>query len=371
MKMNTKLVALVFMGAFIVSAGLSLGVSLNPQDTLLETEDPDTDDTDDGDEVDEDDGDEDDDDIDDDYEDEHGRVVKVENGTDEIKLESELKTGDRKDQFTVKVHAGDDLGIKLEYESESETALGEETELEIEFKVVFKSLIEFVDIDGDGLYNTSVDEEIQVYRLDDFSPIVYDPQVQPDLSTLHYLNVSTTDGVFTAHIFVAGEFMDMGATILTPTQVKIDIEILNFTYWNDNSQLALYTKLESDYEVEEEEQTEDERLGFSPAASESGLQSEMNGFMAGFTWAEQADVDGIMKDVFVTSLDSDDVDPNDDKMYIIYPRGTRIYHDPKICVLGIMDDPNALNIPGYPLWALFAGSIAIISMLAISKRKFQ
>ena len=392
MKMNTKLLALLFVGAFIVSAGLSLGVSLDPQGTLLETEDPDVEDLedtddddpedtddDDDDDKDDDDKDDDDDDVDDDYEDEHGREVKVEYDDDEIKLESELKTGDTKDEFQIKIKAEDKLGIKLEYESETETD-ETEIELEIEFKVEFKDLIEFVDTNADGLYTKDVDEEIQKYRLDDFSPIGYFPQIQPDNSTLHYFNVSTTDGVFTAHIFIAGEFMDLESTILTPTQVKIDLEILNFPYMNDSSQLALYTKLESEFEIEEEDVTEDELLGF--ASDESGLQSIMNGFRAGFSWAEFADVDGIQMPVYVTSpvdVDPDDdeddhEDEDDEKIYIIYPRGDHIYHDPKIGVLGIMADPEPSfleAIPGYPLWALFAGSIAIISMLAISKRKFR
>ena len=382
MKLNTKMVALLFVGAFIVSAGLSLSVSLNPQDApglteVEDTDDDDPEDTDDGD--DDEDDDHDDDDVDDDYEDEHGREVKVEYDEDEIKLESELKTGDTKDEFQIKIKAEDKLGIKLEYESETETD-DTEIELEIEFKVEFKVLIEFVDTDADGLYTKDVDEEIQKYRLDDFSPIGYFPQIQPDNSTLHYFNVSTTDGVFTAHIYIAGEFMDVGATTLTPTETKIDIEILNFPYINDSSQLALYTKLESEFEIEEEDVTEDELLGF--ASDESGLQSVRNGFRAGFSWAEQANVDGVMQNVFVTSpvdVDPDDdeddhEDEDDEKIYIVYPRGDHIYHDPKIGVLGIMADPTPSfleAIPGYPLWALFAGSIAIISMLAISKRKFR
>ena len=106
----------------------------------------------------------------------------------------------------------------------------------------------------------------------------------------------------------------------------------------------------------------------------------MNGFMAGFTWAEFADVDGIQMPVYVTSPedveaddDEDDEDDDDDeKIYIVYPRGTHIYHDPKIGVLGIMADPSPTfleSIPGFPLWGLAAGAIAIIGMLAISKQR--
>ncbi|MHA1520113.1 MAG: hypothetical protein ACTSRK_08010 [Promethearchaeota archaeon] len=367
MKLNKKFIALLIMGAFVISAGISMGVAYEQQGeeapVFAEVEEPDDDDDDD-----------DDDEVDDEYEDEHGREVKVEFSDSEIQIESELKNGASKDSFQIKIEADDKLGIKLEYESETETD-GSEVELEIEFKVVFKALIEFIDIDADGIFNENIDEEVQDFRLDDFSPIEYLPEVQADNSTLHYLRITTTDGVFTAHLFVAGEFMSLNTTVLTPTEIKIDIEIQDFPYMNDSSQLALYTKIESEYELEEEDHTENEENGF--ATDESGLESDMDGFMAGFSWAEQAEVDGMIKNVTVSPVDVDDESPADEKIYIVYPRGTHIYHDPKIGVLGLLDAPPALNgsildsIPGYSLWAVFAASVALMSMLAYSKRRVQ
>ena len=384
MKLNKKLIALVLMGAFVISAGISIGVSFEQQGkdvpvltgmenpNIAETEDPEDKDAESTDDSPDDD--EDKDEIDDEYENENERDISVEYDDKEIQIESELKNGASKDQFQIKIEAGDDLGIKLEYESETVTD-GSEVELEIEFKVVFKALIEYVDVNADGIFNESIDEEIQDYRLDDFSPIVYLPEIQADNSTLHYLRISTTDGVFTAHAYIAGEFMSLNTTVLTPTEVKIDIEIQNFPYMNDSSQLALYTKLESEYELEEDDQTENEENGF--ATNESGLSSDMNGFMAGFSWAEQAEIDGIIQNVTVSPVDVDEESPDDEKIYINYPRGTHIYHDPKIGVLGLLEAPPALNgsildsIPGYSLWAVFAAAVALMSMLAYSKRRVQ
>ena len=351
---------------------MTLGVSYQQQDDQILTnevldldEDPEDADVD---TVEDDD--DDDDGIDDDYEDENEREVKVEYSDNEIQIESQLKTGDTKDEFQIKVEAGDDLGIKLEYESET-TIDAVETELELEFKVVFKSLIEFVDIDGNGIYNTDNDTEIQEYKIEDFNPIEYTPILQPDNSTLHYLNISTVDNVFTAHLFVAGEFMDFNSTILTPTEVKIDIEITNFPYLNDSSQLAVYTKLETSTEMEEDDETEDEEMGY--VESEGGVVTEMNGFMADFTWAETALIDGTVMDVLTTPIDTDDTDSNAEKMYIVYPRGTHIYHDPKIGMVGILTEapaPSFLeSIPGFPVWTLFAFSAAIIAMIAMKRKK--
>ena len=371
MKSKKKLLGILLIGAFLISVGMTLGVSYQQPDSQnlinevvdldedLEDSDVDTDE------------DDDDDGVDDEYEDENEREVKVEYSDNEIQIKSQLKVGDIKDEFQIKVEAGDDLGIKLEYESET-TVDTVETELELEFKVVFKSLIEFIDLDGNGIYNTDNDTEIHEYKIENFAPIEYTPILQPDNSTLHYFNISTVDNVFTAHLFVAGEFMDFNTTILTPTEVKIDIEISNFPYSNDSSQLAVYTKLETDYELEEDDETEDEEDGY--VENESGIvTTSTNGFMADFTWAETALIDGIVMNVSTTPIDTDDTDSNAEKMYIVYPRGTHIYHDPKIGMVGILTEkpaPSILeNIPGFPVWSLFAFSAAIIAMIALKRNK--
>ena len=364
--MKKKLFGILLIGAFIISVGITLGHAENPVTEVLDA-DTDPEDADVDPEEDEDD---DDDGVDDDYEDENEREVKVEYSDNEIQIESQLKTGDIKDEFQIKVEAGDDLAIKLEYEEET-VVDAVETELELEFKVVFKSLIEFIDMDGNGIYNTDNDTEIQEYTFEEFDPIVYAPILQPDNSTLHYLNISTVDNVFTAHLFDAGDFMNLSTTVLTPTEVKIDIEINDFPYLNDSSQLAVYTKLETSSEMEEDDETEDEENGY--VEEEGGVVTEMNGFMADFTWAENALIDGTVMSVSTTPIDTDDTDSNAEKMYIVYPRGTHIYHDPKIGMVGILTEPPAPSflesIPGFPVWTLFAFSAAIIAMIAMKRKK--
>jgi len=360
--MKKKLLGMLLIGAFIISVGLTLGVAETDTDEPADSND--------NDEEDEEDADHDDDGIDDDYEDENEREVSIEYSDNEIQIESQLKTGDTKDEFQIKVEVSDHLDIKLEYESET-TVDAVETELELEFKVIFKSLIEFIDLDGNGIFNSDNDTEIQEYNFEEFDPIEYTPILQPDNSTLHYLKIRTNDSVFTAHLFVVGEFMDFNSTILTPTEVKIDIEISNFPYLNDSSQLAVYTKLETEYEMEVDDETEDEENGY--VENESGLTTSMNGFMAGFTWAGTAMIDGAVMDVSTTPVDTDDIDPNAEKMYIVYPRGTHIYHDPKIGMVGILTvapTPSFLDsIPGFPVWTLFAFSAAIIAMIVLKRNK--
>ncbi|MHA1721332.1 MAG: Loki-CTERM sorting domain-containing protein [Promethearchaeota archaeon] len=382
MKPNKKFLSILLISAFLISVSMTFSVAYQQQDDqslINEVDDPEDDPENDEDDDNnssetndsgEEDEDEDGDNVDDDFEDENEREIKVEYDDDEIQIKSELKNGDSKDEIEIKVKAGDDLGIKLEYQSET-TLDSVESELEVEFKVMFKSLIEFIDLDGNGIFNSDNDTEIQEYKLNNFSAIEYTPEIQPDNSTLHYLKISTVDNVFTAHLYIAGEFMDLNTTIITPTELKIDIEISNFPYLNGSSQLALYTKLETEYELEENDETEDEKNGF--VENESGVITSMNGFMADFTWAETALVDGTVMKVLTTPINTDDIDPNDDKIYIIYPRGTHIYHDPKIGMVGILLNTSSLleNIPGFPLWTIFAFSATIIAIITLKYKKNQ
>lgn len=92
--------------------------------------------------------------------------------------------------------------------------------------------------------------------------------------------------------------------MVTPTEAKIDIEIKNFNYINNSSQIALYTKLKSDKEYEEEDETEDEENEY--AEDEKEVKTTSNGYTGIFTWAEKAEVDGVSKEVLTSDIEEDD-----------------------------------------------------------------
>ena len=98
-----------------------------------------------------------------------------------------------------------------------------------------------------------------------------------------------------------------------------------------SSQLALYTKLESGIEYEEEDHTEDEKEGY--ASDEEGVIVKHLDYAGVFTWKENALIDGVSKRVLTSTIEVDDEDENEQKMYLNYPRGSHIYHDPKVGVV--------------------------------------
>jgi len=298
--------------------------------------------------------DDDDDGIDDDFEDLNKRDVSIEIEASQIQIESSLRSGDRIDEIQLKIIMDSEgLSIEVSYESEIASA-----ELELEFGIIFRKLIEFVDTDSNSMYDPLIDEEIHEFNLTDFQPVKYTQINITDDTALHYFVINTTNGVFTAHIYFSEEFHLSNGTLITPVQSKIDIEI-NYTYINSSSQLALYTSLESENDYEEEEETEDEIRDY--ATNEKGLFSEMNNFTGIFTWKNNATIDGISKEVVMSDLNTDDYDEDEQKVYLTYPRGTHIYHDPKVGIAGIFKFKSIIDNPLF-LFIL----IAILGSLSIS-----
>ena len=291
--------------------------------------------------------DDDDDGVDDDFEvlNERDIFVYIENGGYEI--ETILRAGSFIDEIEYfLLNNSNGFSITTEYERES----GSE-EFELEFNITFVSIIEYNDTDQNNRYNDS-DVKVNELKLDNFQPTNY--SVKNDL---HYFIVNTTDGNFTAHIYITKEFtLVNNSSIVTPTQIKIDIEIRNFTYNSIDSRLALNTTFESDLEYEEEDETEDEIMGYSE--EEGWIITTMNQTTGFFSWNKNASVDGILKEVFISNRT---LIGDDERLYINYPNGTHIYHDPKIGVAGILNsvviapssgksDKSKAGIPTIPIF---------------------
>jgi hypothetical protein len=299
--------------------------------------------------------DDDDDGIDDDLEDLNKRNITIEIEADQIQIESSLRSGDQIDEIQLKItNDSEGLGIEVSYESEINS-----TEIDLEFGIKFRKLVEFVDIDIDSIYDPLIDDTIQEFDLDDFQPVIYSQFNITDDTKLHYFIINTTDGVFTAHIYFSEEFTIVNGTLISPIQTKIDIEISNFAYINSSSQIALYTSLESEIEYEEEEHTEDEIREY--ATNEKGVITKMNNSIGIFTWKNNATIDGISREVLASELGIDDYDEDEQKLYLIYPRGAHIYHDPKVGIAGILKFKNIIDNPFFLIIL-----IAILSSLSIS-----
>jgi hypothetical protein len=301
--------------------------------------------------------DDDDDGIDDEFEDVNKRDIEIEFEEDKFEVQTTLRSEDIRDNIKFSVdYDSDGVSIELEYISEFEE--NEQNSVELEFSISLRKLIEYVDMDGNRVYEDSVDQKIQEVEIKDFKPLQYSQlNVSPD-TALHYFILETTDGIFTAHLYFAEEFTNINSNLITPSQSKIDIEIDNFSYLHGSSQLALYIKLESEVEYEEKEETEDEKLGFATNESSAFiLNLNRIGF---FSWKENALIDGIEGQVSISPIEIDDDDEFEQKLFVNYPRAQHIYHDPKIGIEGIL-----LTLPRPP-FPIDLTTIIVIVIVAFS-----
>ncbi|MFX1321701.1 MAG: hypothetical protein ACFFAQ_08655 [Promethearchaeota archaeon] len=267
--------------------------------------------------------------VDDDFEELNKRNIDIEFDHDEVEIESTLRDGETVDEIEIYIHnENDGIHFEFSYESEYDNESESESELELEFGVVFQKIIEFVDLNDNNIYDESVDQLIQEVELDSFEDVSYAEFNISNDCKLHCFTINTTDGIFSAHVYIAEEFDFINDTLITPTEIKIDIDINNFNYLNATSQLALYVKLESELDYKEEDYTEDEKNKY--ASNEQGAFITNSTFLGFFTWNENATIDGVSKRVLVSEIQVDDDDDQEQKLYLNYPRGMKIHHDPKI-----------------------------------------
>jgi len=287
------------------------------------------------------DDDEDGDGIDDNFENENKREVNVEHSSEEVQISSSSSNNEVQNEFQIQVKVGSDgLVLKLDYEGNNN-----DEESEIEFEVSFTEIIEYTDTTGEGAFN---DSEIvqQTLALEDFKPIDYSTDTI-DNTSVYVLGVETVDGIFTSTLYISTEFVNISGVIVAPTQMKIDIGIHNFPFAENDTQLALQVQINSDREIdyEDQEETEDEDYGF--AEDEHEIAVKLNDYTGFFSWAETAVIDDVVYNVTESIPEGGS---EEQIMYLNYPRGAEIIHDPKIGIEGILIDidhtiPSTILIP--------------------------
>lgn len=273
---------------------------------------------------------EDNDDIDDDIEELNKRKIELTINENEVFVESFKKSDERKDVITTKILLDKD-GIIIENKygifSESESKY----EYKIEFGISFRDIIEFIDEDENGIFNPEYDPIIQNMRLDDFSPIIYETSNISGDSKLHYLKIQTKNEIFKLHFYFVEEFAIVENSLISPNQMKIEVEISNFDYFNESSQLSLYTRLESEEFYYKKEITEDEKNGF--AKDEECIITSFNNYTGYFTWQEKAWIDNNLDEITVSSIIIDEGKQN---IYFNYPIGKPIFHSFKLGIEEIL-----------------------------------
>ena len=278
------------------------------------------------------------------------REVKVSNSGKEVEIESELKNGTNKDKVELEIHAKDEIEVKLKYKSSTK-----DTEYKVEFRVEFKGIIEYIENGtADSGYQPESDTIVTKYRLKDHlgSDINYTVQTING-AQVHVFEVTTTDGVLKAIFKLPEAVLNVSNNVvLTPSALKIDVEITNFPYQGSGTSLALLTKVKTKTKYELKDHTELEDLGLSENETELELSAPDNSTSGFFSWAETAIADGQTIQVVNTQPlpdtgeDGDEDHEEGEESRVIYfsfiaVQPSHIYWDPKV---GVLTAPYLSNL---------------------------
>lgn len=305
------------------------------------------------------------------YEELNQRIIDIDVEDDSILIKATLKSGEIRDVIDFEISAGvDGLQLKIQYGSDVETG-----ESELVYEMTFAHIIEYVDLNADGVYNASEDHFVQEVDLEDFLPFFYVKMNLEDGKNLHFIRVSTIDGIFSCYIYAVEGFYlleglnEVDNTLIVPSRIKFNIVIENFNYLNESSRLALSAKFKAAGDFEEAPETEDEQKGF--AVGEVGIKIGVNNTVGFFSWKSVALINGIMvEQVKTSSILEDELDPEEQGLYFNYPRASVIFHDPKLGIEGILRVPSSFN--PLLLYILITIIFMIVAFsIVISKKEYR
>lgn len=293
------------------------------------------------------------------------REVSITASPTNVEIESQLETGGVEDSFKIQVEVGSNgVEFKVEFETESAT-----NQTEREFEVAFDRLVEYLDVNDNGIYDDSIDTDVQTLELTSFDPIIYTVENTVD-GPIHIIDVMTSDGIFGARVYAIGAFTEINGTVIAPTQVKIDVFIRGFNFTEVDSLLALKVELGSELQTSFDEVTEDEQDGRAVGEAEMDfLLTDVTGF---FSWKESALIDGV---AYQVNSSIHEVSATEQEIYLSYPQGSEIVHDPKIgfenlLIIGGNNFPPIGQILQDNFLPIAIGSaIILIGVIAVIKRR--
>ncbi len=158
----------------------------------------------------------------------------------------------------------------------------------VSYSVEFRSISE-VRVDGSGEITERVGEPVDLrpnYTVTEVSATA------PDGRPITGFRATTNGGLFTVTVWSAERFFKMGDTLVSPTEVKVNLEIRGWVVQEEGTSLALQTDLSpsnhTGSSMEVDDKSGDEGRGW--ASNESEMRIHAQDDLAFFSWARYADV---------------------------------------------------------------------------------
>ncbi|MEE9181707.1 MAG: hypothetical protein V3U33_03980 [candidate division NC10 bacterium] len=316
------------------------------------------------DEEEEDDEDEEDEEDDEDDFEEEEREVKVTITDDEVTIELESKSEEREDEVKIQFEASEGQ-MKLSFESESEGSDGLETE--VEMRVDFRRIVEFLDENENGF--DLDDEVLQSFPIEsleilELTQSVLEPEGRE--VRVRYAFPTGQDAEFELVFKIFGIPTELDGILVPPTGAKIDIHVTNFPFGPPDSRLAIDLELRTEFELEDPSGVD---LGTIVAAGAN--------FAAFFKPLPMATVNGAPATVTITEIalrmeaeaDGDEGEFEDRvRLVLAYSPQGDIVHDP---LVGVSAIPTSL-VEGFPLVAFAIGlgtALLLVGVVATFTRR--
>ncbi len=256
------------------------------------------------------------------------------------------------------------------------------------FHLSIEKIIEYYDTNNNGRYdrNDLIASSLSFSNMT-FTEISYTNTTSSDGNVIYYMKTHTVDNIFALSLYMASNKTSLYNNIITPEEMKIDFIITNYSFLNQETQLALVTQLETHYQYKFEEQSYDENRNTATNERQMNISSQNHtGF---FSWSNQVNVDNKNQPVNVTVFSETGLsNPSYNKEQVSkteiifsYPQGANIIHDPKIGVNllgnifpsiipnGELTIPELLNIITIYIICCALAAILFIGIIYIRKRR--
>lgn len=294
--------------------------------------------------------------------------------------EVKLKREDAAGEDSVKIEF-DARRAQVQVKHELEERGGNETEEKLQAR--FRTLLEFVDGNGNGAYDpgervvtafalgSEKDAKMPVNGTAAWGPIQVGDVASANGTAGKKLSGRAAfggNGTFGLDFYVYGDFAMIGNASLLPTEAKIDILIENYPYARADTLLAVIVDLKAEEKMESE--GDDDERGFSAPAS-----ANETGFRLVFTWLDHATVDGVDKPVRSTLLKNEEESGDGEiehkaRVALAYARGAGILHDPTIGATYESQSDDGGEIRDVPsITPLVAVGVAGVIAVALGRRR--
>ena len=259
----------------------------------------------------------------------------------QYRIRSRWNLNDTTDAFEISFSSDPEPSLNLDY-----MPSGNESNIQLSFKIILNKIVEFIDLNDNGQYDHS-DEISGTYKfnLTNFTDLIYYNETLTSGESIVRADTHTMDNIFSIDMMYSDNFTQCYKHLISPSEMKIDFIIQNYPYKNNNTQLALVMEIVTDYNLNIEDESFDEKKGF--ASNETSINISSMNYSGFFSWLNTANIDGVNQSVHASIFKVENIGINglDIVKYlsISYPRGNQIIHDPKIGVVSQSFSSPSLN----------------------------